>query len=481
MIDVRPVGYVIGWLVAAFGLSMCLPMIADLLAGDAANTPAFAASAILTSVSGVAVALACSAGSHQSLTVRHSFLLATGIWVVFPVFGALPFMLGAPGASATNALFEAMSALTTTGATVFVRLEALPPGTLLWRGMLQWFGGLGIVIVAIIFLPALRVGGMQFFRSEAFDTLGKILPRAGEIARSLTLLYVALTFFCMMGYLWSGMVAFDALVHAMTTVSTGGMANRDASFGGYGAAEHYVATVFMVLAVLPFIRYVQLAGGDARSIWRDPQIRGFLLVILVVVAVMMVSLPPLMRTESSIDAVLFHVVSIATGTGFTSADYMLWGPVAVTLFFVVGLIGGCSASTACSVKIFRYQILFAAVAAEVRRIHSPNRVVTPRYSGRPITEEVMNAVMAFFLFFYLTLGIVAVALVLIGLEPTTAISGAAAALANIGPGLGHEIGPVGNFAGLPDAAKWVLAGAMMVGRLELLTVYVLFTAAFWRG
>jgi trk system potassium uptake protein len=483
MIDIRPVGYVIGWLVAALGFSMILPMIADLLAGDAANAPVFAASAILTGVTGVLVALSCAARSRRSLTVQQSFLLATGIWVVFPIFGALPFMLGAPKASATNAMFEAMSALTTTGATVFVRLEELPAGTLLWRGMLQWFGGLGIVVVAIVFLPTLRVGGMQLFRSEAFDTLGKILPRAGEIAMSLTLIYVGLTFFCVMGYLWSGMPAFDAFVHSMTTLSTGGMANSDASFSGYGPAVHYVASLFMVLSALPFIRYIQLAGGDARPIWRDPQIRGFFLVILVAVALMTASLPPLMHTslEPAFREVLFNVVSIITGTGYTSADYMLWGPVAVTMFFVVGLIGGCSASTSCSVKIFRYQILLAAAAAEVRRIHSPNRVVTPRYAGRPITDEVMNAVMAFFLFFFLTLGVVAVALVLIGLDPITAISGAATALANIGPGLGSEIGPVGNFAGLPDAAKWILAGTMLVGRLELLTVYVLFTAAFWRG
>jgi trk system potassium uptake protein len=410
-------------------------------------------------------------------------MLATGIWIVFPFFGAIPFMLGAPRASFTDGFFEAMSALTTTGSTVFVGLDAMPPGVLLWRGMLQWFGGLGIVVVAMVFLPALKVGGMQLFRSEAFDTLGKILPRAGEIAVSLTLIYLTLTFLCMMGYLWTGLSNFDALVHAMTTIATGGMANTDASFTAYGAGTHYVASLFMFLSALPFARYVQLVAGEPQPIWRDSQIRGFFLVLAVFVLSLSTYVALLLDEPFPVAFrhALFNTISIATGTGYASADYMLWGPLAVTMIFVVGLIGGCSSSTACSVKIFRYQVLLSAVATEVRRLHSPNRIFTPRYEGRPITDDVMNAVMAFFLFFFLTLGVVAVLLVMLGLPPITAISGAATALANIGPGLGPEIGPAGNFAGLPDAAKWLLAVTMLVGRLELLSVYVLFTAAFWRG
>jgi trk system potassium uptake protein len=482
MIDIRPVAYVIGWLVAALGLSMILPLAADMLAGQG-HAAVFATSGILTLVAGTLMVLACAGRDRSGLSVQQSFMLASGIWIVFPVFGALPFMLGEPGADLTDAMFEAMSALTTTGSTVFVRLEDFPPGTLLWRGLLQWFGGLGIVVVAMVFLPVLKVGGMQLFRSEAFDTLGKILPKAGEIALSLTLIYVTLTFLCMMGYVWSGLSGFDAFVHAMTTIATGGMANTDASFGNYGAATHYVGSLFMFLAALPFIRYIQLVAGTPKPLWRDTQIHGFLLVIGAFVLILTTSLTLIHggALEPAFREVLFNVISIATGTGYASADYTRWGALAVAMFFVLGLIGGCSSSTACSVKIFRYQILIAAAAAEVQRLHSPNRVFTPRYQGRPITDEVMNAVMAFFLFFFLTLGIVAVLLVLLGATPITAISGAATALANIGPGLGQEIGPAGNFAGLSDPVKWVLIVTMLLGRLELLTVFVLFTAAFWRG
>jgi trk system potassium uptake protein TrkH len=482
MIDIRPVGYVIGWLVAALGLSMLVPLGFDLYAGER-NAEAFAASALLTLAAGTMMVLACAGRRGRGLTLQQSFLLATGIWAVFPFFGALPFVIGVPLASFTDAFFEAMSAFTTTGATVFVELETMPPGTLLWRGMMQWFGGLGIVVVAMVFLPTLRIGGMQLFRSEAFDTLGKILPKAGEIAAQLTAIYVALTFACMMGYLWSGLGGFDALVHAMTTIATGGMGNYDASFAAFGPGADWVAIVFMCLAALPFIRYLQFVAGDPKPLWRDPQIHAFFLLLatfVLLLAVWMAFRPP-EHGSYALREILFNIVSVMTGTGYANADYNLWGPFAIAIFFTVGLIGGCSASTTCSVKVFRYQVLFATVAAEVRRLHSPNRVVQPRYGGQPIGPDVLNAVMAFFLFFFLILGMVAVALVVIGLAPITAISGAASALANIGPGLGPEIGPAGNYAGLPDAAKWLLALTMLVGRLEILTVLVIFTASFWRG
>lgn len=482
MIEIRPVGYVIGWLLAGLGVTMFVPLVVDLAAGSP-EAQVFASAAILTIAAGALMVLSCNTVDRGSLTIQQSFLLASGIWIVFPGFGALPFIFGAPGVSVTDAVFEAMSALTTTGSTVFVGLDTLPPGTLLWRGMLQWFGGLGIVVVAMVFLPALRVGGMQLFRSEAFDTLGKILPKAAEIALSLTSIYVTLTLFCAMGYLWTGMEGFDALVHAMTTMATGGMANYDASFAAFGAATQYVAALFMALSALPFIRYIQLVAGSARPLLQDSQIHAFLLVLAIFTAILALYVA---RTadgpiEPVFRAALFNVISVATGTGYASADYNAWGPFAMAMFFVLGLIGGCSASTACSVKVFRYQVLLSAIAAEINHLHSPNRVFTPRYEGRPIDASTMNSVIAFFMFFFLTLGILAVILTLLGLAPITAISGAAAALANIGPGLGPEIGPAGNFAGLSDAAKWVLALAMLIGRLELLSVFVLVTPTFWRA
>lgn len=483
MFDVRPVGYVIGLLVAALGVTMFAPMLADVVAGNG-HWPVFLESAVMTIGVGGMVALACQNGVSSGLTIRQTFLLTTLVWLALPLFGALPFILGGSDLSFTDAFFEAMSGLTTTGSTVIVGLETLPEGLKLWRGVLQWLGGIGIIVVAMVFLPELRVGGMQIFRSEGFDTMGKILPRATEISSRISVIYVGLTLACTVTYSIMGMSSFDAIIHAMTTIATGGFANYDASFGAFGAGVEYAAVVFMMLAALPFVRYVQLiSGGGAAPLFKDSQIRAFFVVAAVLVLLLSLwqwSLSSQM-TETALRQSLFNVVSIITGTGYASADYMQWGPFAVTMFFFIGLIGGCAGSTACSVKIFRYQLLFASIKAQIRRIHSPNGVFTPRYQGRAVSEDVLNSVMAFFVAFMVAIGVVGVALALTGLDFITSISGAATALANVGPGLGNEIGPAGSFAGLNDTAKWILAMAMLVGRLEIMAVFTILSWHFWRA
>jgi trk system potassium uptake protein TrkH len=324
---------------------------------------------------------------------------------------------------------------------------------------------------------------MQFFRTEAFETMGKILPRATQIAASIASIYLLITFACILGYLMTGMNAFDATVHSMTTVSTGGFSNYDASFGTFSGSAEWVATVFMILAALPFVRYVQLLSGS-RALFGDSQVQVFLLTIgflIVLTAVVLLAIFP-HEPEQALREAAFNITSIMSGTGYASVDYMNWGPFLISIFFFIGLIGGCAGSTACSIKIFRYQILFSSIKTQIKRIHSPHGVFRPVYQGRPIDEDdVLNSVMSFFLFFVVTLGVMAVVLSLTGLDFTTSISGAATALANIGPGLGDIIGPAGNFAPLNDTAKWVLIAGMLIGRLEVLTVYAIFTFAFWRA
>ena len=460
---------------------MLVPLGADLLAGNG-HWFVFFEAGVITILTGGLMSLASANAVSEGLTLRQTFLLTSLVWLTLPVFGALPFMLGAPNASFTDAFFEAMSGLTTTGSTTFEHLEELPEGLRLWRGILQWLGGIGIIVVAMVFLPELRVGGMQIFRSEAFETMGKILPRAGEIASRISVIYVVLTVACALAYGASGMLPFDAFVHALTTVSTGGMANYDHSFQQYGAAAHYIATAFMILAALPFVRYVQLVAGSAQPLWRDPQIRGFFLVIFV--CVMLITSWMWGResemTEIAFREALFNVVSIMSGTGYASADYMAWGTFPVVMFFFIGLIGGCAGSTACSVKIFRYQLLFASIKSQIRQIHSPHGVFTPRYDGLPISEEVLSSVMAFFVAFLLLLGGTSVLLGMTGLDFITSVSGAATALGNIGPGLGQQIGPAGNFVQINDAAKWVLAMAMFIGRLEIMVVLTIVSVRFWQ-
>ncbi len=482
MFDLRPVGYVIGLLLVALGATMFIPWAVDIL-WETGGGGTFAVSGAITMLFGGTMALASANSRTPGLNLQQAFLLTVMSWVALPVFAGLPFWFGAPHASYTDAFFEAVSGMTTTGSTVFSNLGDLPMGTQLWRGMMQWFGGVGIIVVAMAFLPTLKVGGMQLFRSEGFDTLGKVLPRAGEIAASISIVYLALTVTCLMAYVLVGIDFFDALVLSMTTISTGGFANTDASFGAFSGTPEYVSALFMLLASLPFIRYVQMMRGSSQPLFRDSQVRAFLATAAVLILVITIyrMLANGEHGEESFREALFNVTSILSGTGYASVDYQLWGPFPVVLFFMLGLVGGCAGSTCCSIKIFRFQLLFISIKQQIKRIHSPHGVFGARYAGRPVGEDVISSVMAFFVMFFLSLGLISVALSLLGLDFITAVSGAATALANIGPGLGPEIGPAGNFGGLSDAAKWVLSLAMLLGRLELVAVMILFTPSFWRG
>lgn len=481
-IDIRPVGYIIGWLVTLLGALMLLPMLLDAWDRDP-NARAFAIAAIVSMLAGAAVATACAEARTRTLGLRQGFLLTAGVWAVFPAVAALPLMLGAPHLSVTDAYFELTSALTATGSTVIVGLDLLPRGVLLWRIVATWIGGIGVILLAMILLPVLNIGGMQILRNADFNTLGKIMPRAKAIALSIGSVYAGLTLICALAYVWAGMRGFDALVHAMSTVATGGMANRDTSFAELPPAAQWIATVFMLIGSLSFIRYVQLLRGEPRALFEDSQIRTFLAIYAAFVASLVLARR---LNGDSLDAtalreVAFNLASVISSTGFASTDYSQWGPMAEVVFFCAMMIGGCSGSTTGGPKVFRYQLLFAAISAEVSRLHSPNIVHTPRFQGVAVTDDVLDSVIAYFMMFFLSFGVGAVLLSLFGLDPVSAISGAVACLSNIGPGLGPLIGPVGTFAPLPDPAKWVCSFLMLAGRLELLTVYVIFTAGFWRG
>lgn len=481
MRGIQPVVHIIGRLTAALGVAMLIPAALDLFDGAEFWLGTLIA-AFLTIAGGTSMAVLTTRDRGAGLSRRQAVLLTVLLWVVLPVFGALPFVLGAPHATYTNAFFEAMSGLTTTGATTFEGLDDSPRGMLLWRAMMQWFGGVGIVIFAMVFLPVLKIGGMQFFRSEAFDLSSDILPRAAEMAGQLGIIYLGLTVACIVGYSAAGMGPFDAICHTMTTVSTGGMGNYDKGFEDFSNAAHYVAIVFMWLAAWPFIRFIQLSRGNVTPLWRDSQVRAFLAIILTVTAVMVVWLVaedhhPLL---DAIREAMFNSTSVMTGTGYASDDYNSWGGFPVALFFIIALIGGCTGSTSCSAKIFRYQILLAALRIQLKRIRSPHGVYPLRYEGRVVEAEVLSSVMGYFLVFAMTLAAWAVMLSLTGMDTISSLSGAVASLGNVGPGLGEKIGPSGNYVDVEPAAKWILSAGMLLGRLEFMSVLVLFTPIFWR-
>lgn len=482
MARLHPVLFAVGALLAALAAAMLAPLLAALAAGTG-DWRAFALSAGLALFAGGGLMLGFRT-PDRTVTAHRAFVLTAASWVVLAAFAALPFALADPELSYGGAYFEAMSGLTTTGSTVLGGLDDRPPGILLWRALLQWLGGVGIVVMAVAVLPFLGGGGMQLFRTESSDRSDKALPRAARVAAAIGGIYAALTALWA-AMLWlAGMGRFDAVCHAMTAIATGGFSTRDASIGHFDdAAIEAVVIAGMIAGSLPFALYLSALRGGPRALLADGQARRFLAAAAAAVAAMALWLMA-DRGAPAAEALrlaAFNAVSAMTGTGFATADYGRWGGLAAALAFFLMFVGGCTGGTTGGIKIFRFQVLAAAVRAEVARVLQPHRVYAPRYDRKPIPPEVLAAVVGFHFLFFAAFAAAALALALHGYDFTTSVSGAATAIANVGPGLGPAIGPSGNFAGLEDSAKWVLSAAMLLGRLELFTVLVLFLPRFWRA
>ncbi len=426
-------------------------------------------------------------GGDNRTGQREAFLLTVVVWVFLPAIGAIPFIVN--GQSVTDAMFESVSGLTTTGATAMTGLDTTSKGILLWRAILQWIGGIGIIVTAIAILPQLRVGGMQLFELESSDTSAKFLPRIGDVAAYIGFTYLIISFACAVLYAAAGMGWFDAIAHAMTTVSAGGYSTRDASFAAFNEPGLLsIAIVFMVIAGLPFTLLAMLVlQGRIGPLLKDPQPRLFLSIVLLSVVVIVtyhefVSDPKI--HASALDAAwqaTFNIVSVVTGTGFTSAPYDTWGDPIVVLFLFSCFAGGCAGSAACGIKMFRIEIAAKAMVAWSQRMVQPHRKTSIRYGGRIVDEDTLQSVMVF-VFLYLTTFLVTAALLsFAGLDALSAISASAASVSNVGPGLGPVVGPSTNFGSLNDFAKWVCAFAMLLGRLEFVAFFVVLTPRFWRG
>jgi trk system potassium uptake protein TrkH len=483
MLELRPVLYAIGVMLALLAGSMLVPALVD-AASNNDNWRVFLMAAGLTMFLAGGTVFATRQADPQPLSIRQTFLLTTLSWIVIAAFAALPLRFADLGLSFADAYFEAMSGLTTTGSTVIVGLDGAPPGILLWRAMLQSFGGIGIIVLSLAVMPFLQVGGMQLFRTESSDRSEKILPRAKQIAAHTGGIYVALTLACAIAYWTAGMSAFDAITHAMPTISTGGFANYDASFGQFASpAIEWIATLFMFLGGASFSLFIMTVHGRPEALWRDSQMRWY----LAVCAAASLALAAWHAGkngapwEEALRQGAFSAVSIITTTGFVTADYATWGPFAVVLIFALTFVGGCTGSTAGGIKVFRFQILFATMRRQFFGLINPHGVRQATYNGQPVPASVPLAVTSFFFLYGLSVMTITGVLALLGLDFVTSISSAATAMGNVGPGLGDIVGPSGNFSTLPDGAKALLAFAMLLGRLELFTVLMLLTPRFWRG
>lgn len=478
--EFRPILYVIGILLIILSIGLMVPMMADIYFGHE-DWRVFFLCMIVTGFFGTTMFLSNN-GKKFDINAKQAFMLTFLSWLVLTLFAALPFKFSILEMSFADAFFESMSGLTTTGSTVITSLDTAPPGILLWRAILQWLGGIGIIIMAYSVLPFLQVGGMQIFRTELSED-EKALPRTAQLASSIGLIYLFLTLCCAIFYKLTGLGIFDSVAHALTTISTGGFSTYDNSLAHFDqATTELVCILFMLIGGMPFVLYIKAIRGNTNPLLKDSQVRWFL--SIVTGSIILISSYLVIHHGLDIAQALrrtsFNVISVMTGTGFVNHDYNLWGGYVVSFFLFLMFVGGCAGSTSCGIKVFRFQVLLAVIVVQIKKLIYPNGVFLAQYNNKPLPKNVPLSVMSFISLYAISFTILTISLSFVGLDFLTAMSGAATAISNVGPGLGEIIGPSGTFKPLPDSAKWILSFGMFLGRLEILTVMVMLHPKFWQ-
>lgn len=481
VIDFKPVVFVNGILLIILAAAMGVPALADAVSGDS-DWRVFVVSALISLFAGGVMALGARPAEHTQLTTRQAFLLTASVWYLLSAFAALPFALSSLDLSLADAIFEAASGFTTTGSTVISGLDDAPKGILLWRGLLNWLGGVGIIVMAVAIMPILRIGGMQLFKMESSDKSDKVKPRVAQVSGSILLVYLTFTIAAALGLWLSGMTPFEAVCHAFAALGTGGFSTSDQSLAKWGPLTQWVTIAAMLAGGMPFTLFVSPWKHRRWPFLQDSQIRWFLNFVAffaLLLAFWQWAVNDMEPGEALTHAT-FNVVSVVTTTGFASTDYNAWGGFAQCVFFILLFIGGCTGSTSGGVKIFRWEVLFKLAGVHLKRLLHPRGIFVVDFNRRPLAQSILDSVLGFVAVFFLTFALFALALTVTGMDLISAITGSAQALSNVGPGLGPVIGPAGNFKSIPDTAKWIMAFEMILGRLELFTVIVLFTRSFWR-
>lgn len=479
--EIKPVSFILGVLLCVTSISMLLPLWVDIYYGNS-DWRFFFYGFLLTGGVGFTTAY-FSYHKDMQFSARKAFCITALSWVIVPMAASLPIYFSEYiHISFASAVFEAISGITTTGSTTITGLDTAPPGVLIWRAILQWLGGVGVIVMAITVLPYLQVGGMQLFKMEALENQ-KALPKSAKLAVNIVMIYFILTLACFLSYKYVGMSSFDAIAHSMTTISTGGFSTKDASLGHYeGTGALIVAIIFMIMGSLPFLFYLKVVRGEKSVLFKDSQVQWFFVIIAFcsIVTIIYLVYNYNFAFEWAVKHAIFNVVSLVSGTGYASDNYGLWGSFFIVFSFFFMMIGGCAGSTTCGIKIFRFQVLTSIVHSQLNQILFSNGTFVPKFNGRRLSNEVTMSVLSFFFVYAMSFAVVALLLFLNNLDPITALSAAATSVSNVGPGLGDIIGPAGNFASLSDTVKWILCGAMILGRLEFFTILVMFTPQFWR-
>ena len=479
MSNYKTVFFTLGILQIILGASMFVPIIVQFIYSEIDSS--FFGASIVTIVFGALFFLA-NIDHDRKVNLQQAFLLTALSWLSVAVFGSLPFIFSSMEMSITDAFFESMSGITTTGSTIISNLENAPKGILLWRAILQWLGGIGIIVMAITLMPIMNVGGMQLFKISSNDSSEKILPKSKEIALRLIYIYSALTAVCAISYWVFGMGKFDSLTHSMTTIATGGFSNYNQSIGYFNSIYIEISSmIFIILGSIPFIAYIKFLNGNKKIFTNDTQIKSFLKIIILSIIILSFYLVLTNNENYSFRSIFFNTISILTGTGYVNAEFDSWGSFPITIFLTLMFIGGCAGSTTCGVKIFRIQILYLFILNQLKKIIYPKGVFLIKYDQNSVDEKFIASIISFIFFYFVIFFILAALLSLTGLDFITALSGAATSISNVGPGLGPIIGPNGDFSSLPDISKWVLSVGMILGRLELFAILVLFLPSFWKN
>ncbi len=479
MSNYKTVFFTLGILQIILGIFMLIPVIAQFFYNEIDSS--FFGASIVTIIFGILFFLS-NFDHDKKLNLQQAFLLTALSWLSIAVFGSLPFIFSSTEFSFTNAFFESMSGITTTGSTIISNLEVMPKGILLWRAILQWLGGIGIIVMAITLMPIMSVGGMQLFKISNIDTSEKILPKSKEIALRLIFIYTTLTATCAIFYKIFGMNLFDSLTHSMTTIATGGFSNYNESIGFFNSLYIEIsAMVFIILGSLPFIAYIKFLSGNKKIFFSDIQIQTFLKIITLSIIILSIYLILSSSNEIGLRSIFFNVISILTGTGYVNAQYDNWGSFPIIIFLILMFIGGCAGSTTCGIKIFRIQILYSFITNQLKKIIYPKGIFVLKYDHSPVDNKFISSIISFIYMYLIIFFVITALLSLTGLDFITSISGAATSISNVGPGLGSIIGPNGNFSSLPDISKWILSLGMILGRLELFAILVLFLPSFWRN
>jgi len=479
MSNYKTVFFTLGILQIILGIFMLIPIIVQFFFNEIDSS--FFGASIITIIFGTLFFLS-NLDHDKKLNLQQAFLLTALSWLSIAIFGSLPLIFSEVNFSFTNAFFESMSGITTTGSTIIANLEEMPKAILLWRAILQWLGGIGIIVMAITLMPIMNVGGMQLFKISNSDSSEKILPKSKEIALRLIYIYSGLTALCAMSYKILGMNTFDSITHSMTTIATGGFSNYNESIGFFNSFSIEIsAMIFIILGSLPFIAYIKFLNGNRRIFFSDIQIRTFLKIILISILILSIYLFLDKSSELNFRTVLFNVISILTGTGYVNAQFDNWGGFPLIIFIGLMFIGGCAGSTTCGIKIFRFQILYSFVLNQLKKIIYPKGIFVLKYNQSPVDDKFTASIISFIYMYLVIFFAITALLSLTGLDFITSISGAATSISNVGPGLGSTIGPNGNFSSLPDISKWILSFGMILGRLELFAILVLFLPSFWRN